>query len=138
MFQWQEDFAYDGSPGPYQFPEDNLMNDLIQLYFFDVHMFAPVLHRPSFEADVKSGLHLRNREFGSLVLLVCALAARFSNDRRVIVDGEENWHSAGWRYFTQVRMYSDAFVLTPSSHLHGLQTICVRFVICSHIWTRLT
>ena len=92
MHQWQENLVYDGAPGPFIFPEQDLMDDLIRIYFFDVHMFAPVLHRPSFEADVKSGLHLRSRDFAGLVLLVCALASRFSHDRRVLVDGEENWH----------------------------------------------
>ncbi|KZV61662.1 hypothetical protein PENSPDRAFT_618879 [Peniophora sp. CONT] len=124
---WQENFMNEGAPTSLSFPEQDLLDDLIKGYFFDVHMFAPVLHRPTFEADVKSGLHLRDREFGGLVLLVCALAARFSHDRRVLVDsdGEDNWHSAGWKYFTQVRLYSESHIATPGSHLCGLQTICL-------------
>ncbi|VDC05640.1 unnamed protein product [Peniophora sp. CBMAI 1063] len=122
---WQYDLPYDRAPPPLTFPEQDLMDDLIKVYFFDVHMFSPVLHRPTFEADVRAGLHLRNREFGNLVLLVCALASRFSHDRRVLVEGEDNWHSAGWKYFVQVQLNSDAFVRMPSSHLYGLQTICL-------------
>ncbi|VDC05639.1 unnamed protein product [Peniophora sp. CBMAI 1063] len=105
---WLKDPAYGDPPPPFQFPEQDLLNQLLQIYFVNVHMFAPVLHRPTFESDVKSGLHLRGRAFGSVVLL-----------------GEDNWHSAGWRYFMQVRLHSDALFSSSSSHLHRLQAICL-------------
>ena len=121
-----DNLGNEDSYGIFEFPDPGLMDELVELYFFHINMFFPVLHLPTFEADRKSGLHLRDSAFGGVVLLVCALAAGFSHDRRVLVDGEENWHSAGWNWFTQVRICSDAHLMRPISHLFALQTVCVR------------
>ena len=125
--KWMDDILHnDLKQATFSFPDPDLMKELVDLYFFHINTFTPVLHRPTFEASLDSGLHHRDPNFGGVVLLVCALASRFSHDRRVLVDGEENWHSAGWNWFTQVKMYSDACILKPTSPLYALQTICVR------------
>ena len=46
----------------------------------------PILHRPSFENDLRRGVHLYQETFGGVVLLVCAIGSRFSTDRRVVLD----------------------------------------------------
>lgn len=63
----------------------------------------PVLHRPSFERDLRARLHLKDEKFAAIVLLVCALGSRFldPSDTRVLmknVDGEYDLNSAGWCY----------------------------------------
>ena len=101
------------------------MDELVGHYFSFVNIFTPVLHRPTFEEDLRSNLHLRERNFGNLVLLVCALGSRYTLDRRVLVDGDHTWHSAGWNWFMQTRIFDDALLLSTTSHLHVLQAACV-------------
>ncbi|KAG6906056.1 hypothetical protein DXG01_016117 [Tephrocybe rancida] len=57
--------------------------------------------------DVSSGLHHTNSAFAGTLILLCAVAARYSNDLRVMDDpkepGEEpDPHSSGWKWFSQV------------------------------------
>lgn len=68
------------------------------------HYLYPLFHRPTFERQVfQEKLHLRNRLFGSTLLMVCANASRHSNDSRNLYTQSE--HSLGWRYFRQVRFF---------------------------------
>ncbi|VDC05656.1 unnamed protein product [Peniophora sp. CBMAI 1063] len=120
--EWLEDLAREETQVSYTFPDPDLLDDFINLYFLHVHTFAPVLHRPTFERDRRSELHLRDRTFGGVVLLICALAERFSQDSRVLAEGEQKRQSFGWKWFSQVRLY-DATRMRPNSHLHGLQLI---------------
>ncbi|EEB98073.1 hypothetical protein MPER_02483 [Moniliophthora perniciosa FA553] len=50
------------------FPEEDMMQELIQTYFATVNLVVPLLHRPTFERSVAAGFHLRNRSFGFIVL----------------------------------------------------------------------
>lgn len=125
------------------FPEPDLLHALIGLYFEHFNVYLPVLHRPLFLAAVADGLYTRNVDFGSIVLIVCALGARFSDDRRVLLernngDAEElskaeangdvwGWYSAGWKWFQQVDVCSRA--LTVPASLYDLQITCVSFSI---------
>ena len=61
----------------------------------------PLLHRPTFERALINGLHYSETGFASVVLLVCALGSRYSDDSRVCVT--EDKRSAGWHYFDQVQ-----------------------------------
>ncbi|KAJ7051548.1 fungal-specific transcription factor domain-containing protein [Mycena amicta] len=67
----------------YTFPPLALMNELVDLYFAQVNMYLPLLHRPTFERGVRDGLFLRNDPFAATVLLVCAVASRWHSDPRV-------------------------------------------------------
>ena len=76
-------------PGPdLVFPEPDLMDSLLHLYFSMYNNYAPVLHGPLLFAAIADGLHLRDPDFGSVILLACALGARFSDDPRVLLDEE--------------------------------------------------
>lgn len=72
------------------------MTSLLNLYFEHVNLFAPLLHRPTFGKGIASKLHTKNASFGGVVLLVCALGARLSDDPRVLEDGTQSTLSAGW------------------------------------------
>jgi hypothetical protein len=61
----------------------------------------PLLHRPTFEDAISKDLHLHDLSFGSVVLLVCALASRHVDDSRVLLPGGTR-RSAGWRWFNEV------------------------------------
>lgn len=106
------------------FPPEDLMTELVDLFFERANLFMPLLHRPTFEKGLKDGLHFREEGFGSTVLLVCALGARFSDDPRVILEGSNSQHSAGWVWFRQVQWIKRSLLAPPT--LYDLQIAAVR------------
>jgi hypothetical protein len=105
------------------FPPDDLLSKLIDSYFTHVNVITPLLHRPSFERSVASGTHLRDADFGEVLLLVCAVGAHYVDDARVLLDGVTK-HSAGWEWFRQVPVAQRSVFTVPS--LYDLQLCCVR------------
>ncbi|GJE90306.1 fungal specific transcription factor domain-containing protein [Phanerochaete sordida] len=69
---------------------------------------------------IASGLHLADEGFGAVLLLVCALGARFSTDPTRLPPGVTSWQLEGWRWFDQVRMARKFMSLTKTS-LYDLQ-----------------
>ncbi|KAI0351927.1 hypothetical protein OH77DRAFT_1461366 [Trametes cingulata] len=84
---------------PDDFPQGDLLHELVNLYFRQHNDYTPLLHEPTFWSDIEDGLHLRDAQFGAIVLLVCANGARFSDDPLVLLDGSDSWNSAGWKWF---------------------------------------
>ncbi|KAJ7115138.1 fungal-specific transcription factor domain-containing protein [Mycena crocata] len=121
MWPWEK--ASVGQPPRYVFPESDLMTALIELYFSSLHLTVPLLHRPSFERSVREGLHLRNHQFGALVLLVLALGSRLSDDPRVVVKGANTTLSAGWAFFEQVEIIRKSLHDVPS--IYEVQLYCL-------------
>jgi hypothetical protein len=108
---------------------------LVDLYFVHLNPVVPLLHRPSFERQITQGVHLRNSSFGTVYLLVCAVASRYSDDPRVFLDNVEGWmaeHSAGWKYFHQVQMTRRTLLGPPC--LEDLQTYSVGVFV--FVWLR--
>ncbi|KAF7365380.1 Fungal-trans domain-containing protein [Mycena venus] len=103
----------------YVFPDRDLIDSLVALYFANFHVTTPILHRPSFERAVAEGLYVRDMAFGGLLLSVLALASRYSSDPRVLIDG--NPLSAGWRFQNQVRVLRRLFEPT----IHEIQIYCL-------------
>ncbi|KAJ3927792.1 MAG: hypothetical protein NXY57DRAFT_1024018 [Lentinula lateritia] len=86
------------------FPEEDLLRDLVSLYFSRLHYLYPLFHQPTFEIHVfQEKLHLRNRMFGATLLAVCANASRHSNDPRNLFENTQSEHSLGWKYFKQIQ-----------------------------------
>ncbi|KAL0068996.1 Gypsy retrotransposon integrase-like protein 1 [Marasmius tenuissimus] len=81
---------------PFVYPPDDLLYDLIDLYFRRINPIFPLLHRPTFERLVSDGLHLQDRAFGRTVLGVCAVASRHIDDPRTLSEGTASEHSRGW------------------------------------------
>lgn len=71
----------------------------------------PLLHRGHFEQNLRDGLHKENRDFGELVLSVCGLAARYTDDTRVLSAGTDSKHSLG---------EITAFTLLPNTHARSM------------------
>lgn len=107
---------------PYLFPEADLLARLVDLYFNNIHTHLPILHRPWFRQKLEEQHHLSSREFGAVVLLVCAIGARFCDDPRVFVPGSNSGHSAGYQWFSQVQF---AYTITPSADVSLLQALAV-------------
>ncbi len=120
--QWERtSFRID--PPRYTFPEPDLMDHLVDLYFSRLNIFLPILHRPTLEMHLRDGLHFRDQAFGSVLLCLCACASRYSDDPRVLLDGSTAWHSSGWKWFGQVQMLRRSLMGPPQ--LHDVQMYAV-------------
>ncbi|TFK88853.1 hypothetical protein K466DRAFT_53611 [Polyporus arcularius HHB13444] len=121
-YPWLKPTSRDTLPVFDEFPPDDLLKSLTDIYFRKINDMLPLLHEPTFRAGINKGLHVRNGGFGAVVLLVCANAARFTNDPRVMLEGTEDWRSAGWKWFQAVEDWHK--VSLAPAQLHDLQ-ICV-------------
>ncbi|KAM5543313.1 hypothetical protein V8D89_003187 [Ganoderma adspersum] len=91
------------------FPPADVMMELIDLYFDHFNAFLPLLHRPTFESEVGSGLHVRDRGFGTIVLLVCATGSAWAYG---------SFHSEpdqahGWQWFRKVSLTQYSLLARP-------------------------
>ncbi|KAJ4483821.1 putative fungal-specific transcription factor [Lentinula aciculospora] len=105
----------------YNFPPDDLLSSLVQLYFDKVNIVLPLLHRPTFENTIAEGVHKTDPFFGGTVLLVCAIGAGYSDDSRVFSEGPTVPSSAGWHYYAQVPVVRTALQLSAKPSLHEIQ-----------------
>ena len=107
----------------YQFPDADLIPLLVDKYFIRVNALLPLLHRPTFDRQVAEQLFLSDTGFAAVLLLVCAIGARYVDDQRVRLDGETSGASAGWRWFNQVLMVRKSLWATP--RLEDVQMLAV-------------
>ncbi|KAJ6451945.1 fungal-specific transcription factor domain-containing protein [Mycena sanguinolenta] len=117
---WEKEI-YNQKPH-YVFPDNDLIDSLLQHYFANIHPLCPILHRPSFERALGEGLHLTSAEFGGTLLAVLAIASRYSNDPRVFVDGNPSLSlSAGWKFASQICIVRKLFEPT----IYEVQMYCI-------------
>jgi hypothetical protein len=65
-------------------------------------------------------LYERDLTFGAVVMLIMAVGSRFSDDTRVLLDPNAKYrHSAGWKYFEQVKNFRKTIMARPT--LYDLQ-----------------
>ncbi|THH04869.1 hypothetical protein EW145_g5209 [Phellinidium pouzarii] len=102
----------------YHYPPDDLIPQLVDKYFTTLNPYLPILHRPSFERALADYRHHTDIGYGSVVMLVCSLGARASNDPRCLLD-DTSKHSAGWKWFDQVQVHRKSFMGPP--RLYDLQ-----------------
>ncbi|KAL1727146.1 fungal-specific transcription factor domain-containing protein [Schizophyllum commune] len=107
----------------FRFPEADLLDKLAELYFEHINLYFPLLHRPTFIRLIEEGTYLRDRHFAYVLLLVLGLGSRYSDDPRVLVDGTNDLHSAGWKYVSQVTQIRPAMAVRPS--LYEVQAYCL-------------
>lgn len=108
----------------YEFPEEDLLWTLMDLYFKYINTLLPLLHRPTFEGHVTDAFHLRDGGFGGTLLLVCALGARFSDDPRVLLEGTNEVQSAGWAWYDQVQLILNSCLAPPG--IYEIQSYSVK------------
>ncbi|KAJ7496528.1 fungal-specific transcription factor domain-containing protein [Mycena latifolia] len=116
-------FSKEKDSPPLVFPEPDLLHNLVSLFFTKVNIVMCLLHRPTFEKALASGLHMVDHHFGSTVLGVCAVAAKYSDDPRVVLEGTNTQLSSGWKYFCQLRPFRKAYM--RSFTLYEAQTLCL-------------
>ncbi|KAJ7767023.1 fungal-specific transcription factor domain-containing protein [Mycena maculata] len=107
----------------YTFPEDDLMISLISLYFDNVNIFFPIVHRPTFEKAFATNTHIHHDGFADTLLLVCALGARYSEDSRVHLPTVTECGTAGWKWFDQVQLAG--LPVSGQATLYDLQCYCL-------------
>ncbi|KIK97752.1 hypothetical protein PAXRUDRAFT_135686 [Paxillus rubicundulus Ve08.2h10] len=119
-----------------KFPPQDLADSLIKLYFEHVNPQFPLFHRPTFERQWKEGLQHKDPWFGCLCLALFAVTSRWSDDPRVLDDGEyvvpeaerpneeHKWQRAGWRYFNAaVDVHRESHSLFHPPGLFEVQTM---------------
>ncbi|KAK0475463.1 fungal-specific transcription factor domain-containing protein [Armillaria novae-zelandiae] len=107
----------------YTFPEDDLLQSLVNLYFERVNILLPLLHRLTFENSISEKLHLKDQKFAEVVIFVCAVASRYSDDPRVLFEGQQSAQSSGWKWVHQV--VSTLRLPIHTSTLYDLQFLCL-------------
>ncbi|KAH0588919.1 Transcriptional activator protein acu-15 [Termitomyces sp. J132] len=107
----------------YEFPDEELLYELVGLYFEHVNSHFPLLHQPTFEKALREGLHHVDCHFGSTVLGVCAVGSRYTNNRKVFLDGIESELTAGWKWYSQIRQCWRSTARIPS--LYSVQSTCL-------------
>ncbi|KAJ4487543.1 fungal-specific transcription factor domain-containing protein [Lentinula aciculospora] len=132
-------FPPETEDSPYIFPPDDLLRSLITLYFNLQHNINPLLHRQIFEREVFTDkLHTTDRRFGAVVLAVCALGSRLSNDSRNLFNGTNDERSLGWKYFNQIRMARTNFAEPPTLFEVQILALSLLFIfptpICDAGW----
>ncbi|TIC18878.1 hypothetical protein E3Q13_01643 [Wallemia mellicola] len=102
---WQEDFVLDDVPShptasytDNDFGPNDLVKELIDLYFEKVNSTLPLLNKKRFKNEISHRKY--ERGFGTLLILICALGAQYSNDERVMVEGHQHQFLAGFRYYS--------------------------------------
>ena len=106
----------------FEFPPNDLLDILVNIYFLSNNCHFPLLHRPTFEQNYRARLHENSAPFAQILLLVCAIASRCCDDPRVLLDPAYP-HSAGWKYYEQVNVMDRSLVMPPT--LLDLQTYVV-------------
>ncbi|KAK0484058.1 fungal-specific transcription factor domain-containing protein [Armillaria novae-zelandiae] len=107
----------------YNFPDNDLLWSLIDIYFTESNIFLPVLHWPSFERSVAESAHLIDPAFATVLLAVCAIASRYSTDPRVVIDNELS--SSGWKWMQQILVERKANTFSSPPLLYDCQSTCL-------------
>ncbi|KAI5890685.1 uncharacterized protein SCHCODRAFT_02351135 [Schizophyllum commune H4-8] len=108
---------------PFEFPEDDLIAKLVHLYFEKINLFIPLLHRPTLQRYIDQKKHHTDRYFAHVLLLLCACAARYTDDPRVFIEESNDVHSAGWQWARQVKVIRPNMVEKPT--LFEIQSFCL-------------
>ncbi|PBK99196.1 hypothetical protein ARMGADRAFT_918028, partial [Armillaria gallica] len=114
---WHQNTWFRAHYPEFTLPEDDLLSSLVDLYFAEVNPFVPLLHRPTFEKSVKDKLYLEDKDFTMVLLLVCAVASRYTDDPRVLSDGVTAKQSSGWKWCGYCSLIAVTLFVIPTSQL---------------------
>ncbi|KAE9401293.1 hypothetical protein BT96DRAFT_1018250 [Gymnopus androsaceus JB14] len=101
----------DESP-PFIFPDPDLIDSLVSLYFTHINVYFPILHKPSFLRSIAQNLHREDRHFGALIL------ARITAIEQ----------SVGWKWIRQIQPVSRTFTTPPCIYEIQLYGVYVFFM----------
>ncbi|KAL1728789.1 fungal-specific transcription factor domain-containing protein, partial [Schizophyllum commune] len=126
---WELDRLEGDDRVDFDFPEPDLLNHLVDQYLTRAHCVVPIVHRPTFLRNLREGLHHRDRGFACAILAICAVASRYSQDPRVLLEGGDRL-SAGWRWFSQIqRLPSPNLFRLATLHEVQCYAICVTYLV---------
>jgi len=111
-------------PVLFEFPDMDLLQHLVDCYFDNINLMFPILHRPSFVRSIRQGLHEVNQDFGAVVLLVCAIGCRFTEDSRVIHVISPASSCTAWKFFHQVNNIQKPLYLPRSLYDAQIYPAC--------------
>ncbi|KAK0203120.1 fungal-specific transcription factor domain-containing protein [Desarmillaria ectypa] len=83
---------------PLRFPPPDFLDHLVSTFLSTTNVHLCLLHGPTFRREIAAGTHLTSRDFGNLVLGVCAYGSRHSDDPRV-----GPLDQAGWEWYLQLQ-----------------------------------
>ncbi|KAI0666880.1 fungal-specific transcription factor domain-containing protein [Trametes maxima] len=129
---WLEQPFTEETIPPGDFPPEDLLESLVNHYFRFHNDHTPLLHEPTFRQNIKDRMHLRVSGFGTIVLLVCALGSRHSDDPRVLLSPSAPYQSAGWKWYQRADSMHKS-LLAPVK-LYDLQ-ICVLMTLYMYTTT---
>lgn len=92
----------------YTLPDRDLINDLFDVFFQQLHPLMPIVHRPSLERDLATGRADKDSAFRGFVFTILAIASRFSNDPRVLADSGDP-DTAGDHFAAASRLYHQVY-----------------------------
>ena len=103
------------------------MQHLLNTYFEIHNIILPILHRPTFERSLVGNFHEQNESFGAVLLLMCAIACRYSDDPRVTHSITCSTSNTGWNLFNQVDRLRRTRLL--GHQLYDAQVYAVRLLV---------
>ncbi|KAI0250357.1 fungal-specific transcription factor domain-containing protein [Lactifluus subvellereus] len=138
------ELAYEGDFTPntpsgllQRWPPSDLALTLIDLYFLHCNSMFPLLHRPTFAHHFADRLYEHDIWFACTCMCVFALASRYTDDPRVLLDepvevpleeraGPFEWQTAGFKYYFLILEveHIKRSMLSPAS-LFEIQTLCL-------------
>jgi len=114
-----------GSPSSrLDFPPPDIIASLVDTYFTHSNIYYPVLHCPTFQRLLNQELHRHDHEFGSLLLVVCAIGARFSDHPYVSDVTAEGTNRCMTQWLSQTREVMKK-PFTSTATLFEVQYYCV-------------
>ncbi|KAJ6540803.1 fungal-specific transcription factor domain-containing protein [Mycena vulgaris] len=102
------------------FPDEDVLESLVSLYFSHVNLLIPLLHRPTFEQGITQQLHRHHTGFASTLLLVCAVGSLYLADISV---SKKEREALGWSCYNQVELCGHR--LHQQATLYDLQAYCL-------------
>ncbi|VDB96007.1 unnamed protein product [Peniophora sp. CBMAI 1063] len=110
----------------FNLPPGDLMQTLVNGYFTSHEPSILLFHEPTFRHNMNMGLHFRDPACAAIILLICALMSRYSDDPRVLSSGSGSWYSVGYTWYLQAKDYYTPSKSAPSLHdvqLYTLMTV---------------
>ncbi|TKY86712.1 hypothetical protein EX895_004352 [Sporisorium graminicola] len=92
----------------YTLPDRDLIDDLFEVFFQQLHPLMPIVHRPSLERDLATGRADKDSAFRGFVFTILAIASRFSNDPRVLATSGDP-DTAGDHFAAASRLYHQVY-----------------------------
>ena len=105
---------------PQDFPENDLLEHLVESYFNNVNYTFPLLHKPTFLENLKSKKF--QWDFSGVVLLICAIGSQYSDDARVLSDKKDP-RFAGENFYKTFKLKCFRKSLFSSPSIEEIQSL---------------